>query len=78
MCYQRICDFRDGTTHIGRIVQAIATGLISPLLINTILIICPPEKRGATVGLIALVMMSAPAIGPTLSGVIVDFLFHSC
>ena len=57
---------------IGRIVQAIATGLISPLLMNTILIICPPEKRGATMGLIALVMMSAPAIGPTLSGLIVD------
>ncbi|MGG0237851.1 MDR family MFS transporter [Bacillus rhizoplanae] len=59
---------------IGRIVQAIATGLISPLLMNTILIICPPEKRGATMGLIALVMMSAPAIGPTLSGLIVDSL----
>lgn len=29
---------------IGRIVQAVATGLISPLLMNTILIICPPEK----------------------------------
>lgn len=42
---------------IGRIVQAVATGLISPLLMNTILIICPPEKRGATMGLIALVMM---------------------
>ncbi len=41
---------------------------------NTILIICPPEKRGATMGLIALVMMAAPAIGPTLSGVIVDSL----
>ena len=59
---------------VGRIVQAVATGLISPLLMNTILIICPPEKRGATMGLIALVMMAAPAIGPTLSGVIVDSL----
>ena len=29
---------------IGRIVQAVATGLISPLLMNTILIICPPEN----------------------------------
>ncbi|MGH0417939.1 MDR family MFS transporter [Bacillus cereus] len=59
---------------VGRIVQAVATGLITPLLMNTILIICPPEKRGATMGLIALVMMAAPAIGPTLSGVIVDSL----
>lgn len=59
---------------IGRIVQAIATGLISPLLMNTILIICPPEKRGATMGLIGLVMMFSPAVGPTLSGLIVDSL----
>ena len=44
---------------IGRIVQAVATGLITPLLMNTILIICPPEKRGATMGLIALVMMAS-------------------
>lgn len=51
---------------IGRIVQAIATGLISPLLMNTILIICPPEKRGATMGLIGLVMMFSPAVGPTI------------
>ena len=29
---------------VGRIVQAVATGLISPLLMNTILIICPPEN----------------------------------
>lgn len=29
---------------IGRIVQAVATGLITPLLMNTILIICPPEN----------------------------------
>ncbi|MEH6945247.1 MDR family MFS transporter [Bacillus sp. JJ722] len=59
---------------IGRIVQAIATGLITPLLMTTILTIYPPEKRGATMGLIALVMMSAPAVGPTLSGMIVDSL----
>lgn len=59
---------------IGRIIQALATGLISPLLMNTILIICPPEKRGATMGLIGLVMMFSPAVGPTLSGLIVDSL----
>lgn len=59
---------------VGRIVQAIATGLIMPLLMNTILIITPAEKRGGTMGLIALIMMAAPAIGPTVSGLIVDSL----
>lgn len=58
----------------GRIVQALGTGLMIPVLMNTILIIFPPEKRGGAMGLIGLVMMSAPAIGPTLSGLIVDSL----
>lgn len=59
---------------VGRVVQALGTGLMIPVLMNTILIIFPPEKRGGAMGLIGLVMMSAPAIGPTLSGLIVDSL----
>lgn len=59
---------------IGRIVQAMGTGLILPLLMNTILIIYPPEKRGAAMGIMGLVIVVAPAIGPTLSGIIVDHL----
>jgi len=58
----------------GRIVQALGTGLMLPVLMNTILIIFPPEKRGAAMGMIGLVIMSAPAIGPTLSGLIVESL----
>lgn len=59
---------------IGRIVQAMGTGLILPLLMNTILIIYPPEKRGAAMGIMGLVIVVAPALGPTLSGIIVDHL----
>lgn len=58
----------------GRVIQALGTGLMMPVLMNTILNIFPPEKRGGAMGLIGLVMMSAPAIGPTLSGLIVDSL----
>lgn len=58
----------------GRVVQALGTGLMLPVLMNTILIIFPPEKRGGAMGMIGLVMMSAPTIGPTLSGLIVDSL----
>ena len=59
---------------VGRIVQAAGTGLILPLLMNTILLIYPPEKRGAAMGIMGLVIVVAPAIGPTLSGIIVDHL----
>ena len=58
----------------GRIVQALGTGLIIPLLMNTILIIYPPEKRGRLWGTMGLVIVTAPALGPTLSGIIVDYL----
>ncbi len=57
---------------IGRIIQAFGTGLMLPLLMNTILTIYPSEKRGTAMGLVGLVMLLAPAIGSTLSGVIVD------
>ncbi|WP_339318039.1 MDR family MFS transporter [Paenibacillus sp. FSL R10-2734] len=56
----------------GRLLQAAGTGLMMPVLMNTILLIYPPEKRGAAMGSIGLVMMFAPAIGPTLSGIILE------
>lgn len=58
---------------VGRILQAIGTGLNMPILMNTILLLYPPDKRGAAMGSIGLVMMFAPAIGPTLSGLILDY-----
>ncbi|MGO4110495.1 DHA2 family efflux MFS transporter permease subunit [Paenibacillus sp. YAF4_2] len=63
-----------GVLLVGRIVQAVGTGLLLPVLMNTIMAIFPPEKRGGAMGLIGLVIMAAPAIGPTLSGVIMDSL----
>ena len=45
-----------------------------PVLMNTILLLYPPEKRGAAMGSIGLVIMFAPAIGPTLSGIILETL----
>jgi DHA2 family lincomycin resistance protein-like MFS transporter len=59
---------------IGRIIQAIGTGLLLPLTMNVIMTLYPPEKRGAAMGMLGLVVMFAPAIGPTISGLIVDGL----
>jgi len=59
---------------IGRIIQAFGTGLMLPVMMNTILVLYPPEKRGAAMGSIGLVIMFAPAIGPTLSGLILESL----
>lgn len=59
---------------VSRIIQAIGTGLIIPLLMNTLLNIYPAEKRGSVMGVLFLIFTFAPAIGPTLSGIIIDVM----
>jgi DHA2 family lincomycin resistance protein-like MFS transporter len=59
---------------VGRVIQAAGSGLILPVMMNTILFIYPPDKRGGAMGLIGLVIMFAPALGPTLSGLIIASL----
>ncbi|MBB3110624.1 DHA2 family lincomycin resistance protein-like MFS transporter [Paenibacillus phyllosphaerae] len=59
---------------VSRIIQAIGTALLLPLMFNTILVIFPVEKRGAAMGLIGLVIMFAPAIGPTIAGLLIEAL----
>ncbi|GAK40085.1 EmrB/QacA subfamily drug resistance transporter [Paenibacillus sp. TCA20] len=56
----------------GRIVQAAGAGVIMPLLSVVILNIFPIEQRGRAMGMIGLAMILAPAIGPTLSGWVVQ------
>ncbi|WP_338754369.1 MDR family MFS transporter [Bacillus sp. FJAT-52991] len=59
---------------VGRFLQAAGTGLLTPIIFNVFLLLFPPERRGAIMGVVGLVIMFAPAIGPTLSGVIVEYL----
>ena len=58
----------------GRMIQGIGTGLILPLMFATAMQIFPPQKMGAALGICSLVIMFAPAIGPTLTGIILGFL----
>jgi MFS family permease len=39
-----------------------------PLVQTVIFSLYPPEKRGKAMGMIGIAMIFAPAIGPTLSG----------
>lgn len=59
---------------VGRIVQASGTAIMLPLLFTTVLNIVPPSHRGRMMGLISVVIAVAPAIGPTVSGVILSTL----
>lgn len=59
---------------IARVVQAMGTALLLPLMFNTILVLIPAEERGAAMGMIGLVIMVAPATGPTIAGLLIERL----
>ncbi len=56
----------------GRLIQALGVGVTMPLLQTLMLTIFPANQRGSAMGLAGLVIGVAPAIGPTLSGWIID------
>jgi len=58
---------------ISRMIQASGTGMMIPLMMNTVFVINPPEKRGSAMGLCFLVILVAPAVGPIISGVLLQF-----
>jgi EmrB/QacA subfamily drug resistance transporter len=66
---------------VGRVIQASGSAIMMPLLMNVMLTSFPAEKRGAAMGLFGLVFIFAPAVGPTLSGWLIEhfdwrMLFH--
>ncbi|MEU4741929.1 DHA2 family efflux MFS transporter permease subunit [Actinosynnema sp. NPDC023658] len=56
----------------ARVVQACGTAIMLPLLMTTVMTLVPPARRGAVMGNISIVISVAPAIGPTVSGVLLD------
>ncbi|TQM79815.1 DHA2 family lincomycin resistance protein-like MFS transporter [Saccharothrix saharensis] len=56
----------------ARVVQASGTAIMLPLLMTTVMTLVPPARRGAVMGNISIVISVAPAIGPTVSGVLLD------
>src|SRR5690625_468217 len=59
---------------MGRVVQAIGTAIMMPLLMTTVMNMVPFEKRGRTMGIVGMVISAAPALGPTVGGVILEQL----
>jgi DHA2 family lincomycin resistance protein-like MFS transporter len=59
---------------LARIVQASGTAIMIPLLMTTVLTLVPVERRGMVMGNITIAISVAPAIGPTLSGLVLQFL----
>ncbi|WP_062201750.1 MDR family MFS transporter [Demequina salsinemoris] len=58
---------------VARMVQASGTAIMFPLLMTTVMELEPPETRGRRMGSIGVVISVAPAIGPTVSGLVLSF-----
>lgn len=61
-----------GVLLLARIVQAGGTAIMLPLLMTTILTLVPLSRRGAVMGNVTIAISVAPALGPTVSGIILD------
>lgn len=59
---------------IGRLVQAAGAGVMMPMVMTVLMLTFPVEKRGFAMGMFGIVIAFAPAIGPTVSGIIIDTL----
>lgn len=57
-----------------RMMQAAGTALLLPIMIDTVLEIYPPARRGTALGISMMAVVFAPGIGPTLSGIVVHYL----
>lgn len=56
---------------LGRLIQACAGGILISFVQVSLLILHRPEKRGTVLGIQALVITCAPALGPTLAGIVI-------
>lgn len=54
----------------GRLLQAVATGLSTPLMFNLIFEEVPPAKLGVYTGFASIIISLAPALGPTYGGIV--------
>ncbi|WP_084038030.1 MDR family MFS transporter [Demequina sp. NBRC 110053] len=59
---------------LARVIQATGTAVMLPLLMTTVISLVPEHERGKRMGTIGLVISVAPALGPTISGIILQFL----
>ena len=61
-----------GVLLLARVIQASGTAIMMPLLMTTVLTLVPVHRRGQMMGNISIVISVAPALGPTLSGFVLD------
>src|SRR5438270_11917496 len=65
---------QSGEMLIGtRVLQGLGGGMLMPIGMAVLYQLTPPERRGAIFGLFGIPIMVAPALGPVLSGYLLQF-----
>lgn len=59
---------------VARLIQAMATGLSTPILFHLIFTEIPANRKGIMTGFAGMVISFAPAIGPTYGGIVSETL----
>ncbi len=57
-----------------RVFQGAAAGLMTPLTMMIMFQVFPPEQRGRAMGIFAMGTVMAPALGPSIGGMVIDAL----
>ena len=57
---------------LGRLIQGVGTGIALPLMFNIVLEQVPAEKLGLMMGIASLITAMAPAVGPSVGGMLVS------
>ncbi|WP_217558571.1 MDR family MFS transporter [Paenibacillus sp. GbtcB18] len=71
-----LCAFAQTTEQLilFRILQGIGGGMVSPIGMAMVYRLAPPDKRGSIIGMFGIPMLLAPALGPVLSGWLVEYV----
>jgi DHA2 family multidrug resistance protein len=63
----------EDTLILARVLQGFSAGIAQPLVMATIFTVFPPERRGSAMGVFGLGVVFAPAIGPSLGGMMIEY-----
>ncbi|NUU62243.1 MDR family MFS transporter [Paenibacillus agri] len=63
-----------GQLVLFRVIQGLGGGMVAPIGMAMVFKLAPPERRGSIMGMLGIPMLLAPALGPILSGWLVEYV----
>lgn len=63
-----------GQLVLFRVIQGLGGGMVAPIGMAMVFRLAPAERRGSIMGMLGIPMLLAPALGPILSGWLVEYV----